>query len=102
MPAPSEAVAQKAAQTGDTGLELDFRPAAEDLLPQCVQSQPTEHPTADDGELGRGRCTQQGAQQRGRAFMQRPGNQERPHRCFGTGGVLAANLVEPEQLLHFF
>jgi hypothetical protein len=102
MPALSEAATQQAAQTRYTGLEMDSRPAAEDLLPQGVQSQPTEQPTADDGELERDRCTQQGARPRRRIFMQRPGNQERPHRRFGTGDVLAANLVEPEELLHFF
>jgi hypothetical protein len=34
--------------------------------------------------------------------MKRPGNQQRAHGGFGTGGVLAAKLIEPEQLLHFF
>src|SRR5262245_56992114 len=102
MPPTPSTTAEKAAQTGEARLETGLRPPALHLLPQRIQPQPAHQPTAHyDARGGRG-GTQQGPQPGRRAFVQGPGNHERPHRRFDTRAVLAAYLAEPEQLLHFF
>ena len=52
--------------------------------------------------LGRSGGAQQGAQQRCRPFVQRPGHQQGAHRRFHTRGMLRPQLVEAQQLFHFF
>ena len=102
MPPTPRSAAQKAAQTGQARLQPGLRPGALHLLPQGVQPQPAQQPTAHHPGLGRGGGAQQGAEPGRRVFMQRPGNQQRPHRRFHTDAVRTAYLVEPQQLLHFF
>jgi hypothetical protein len=94
-PAPWTAT-EKAAQPREARLETGLRPAALPLLPQRVEPQPTEQPTAHHRHLGRGASAQQGAQPRRGVFMQRPGNQQCPHRGFHTREVLTPYLVETQ------
>jgi hypothetical protein len=52
---PSPWVAtQKAAQTREAPLEVSLRPTSLHLLPQRVQHQPAQQPTAHHGHRGQG------------------------------------------------
>lgn len=102
MPPPPWTATQEAEQTRETCLEASLRPTALHLLPQGIQPEPDKQPTAHHSPLRQGGSAQQRTPQGRRVFMQRPGNQQRAHCGFHTRGVLAAHLVEPQQLLHFF
>ena len=95
--------AEKAVQTGEARLEAG--PPTTGLVPAAAAyPAPARSPTncsPRHSRVTRWRST--GAAAMSSCFaLQCPGNQERPDRSFDTCAVLAAYLVEPQQLFHFF
>jgi hypothetical protein len=99
---PPWTTAEKAGQTGEARLEASLRPPTLYLLSQRLQPQPASQPTTHYDALRGHGGAQQEPQPCRRAFVQGPGNQERPDRRFDPRPVLTAYLVESQQLLHFF
>jgi len=89
----SGAGAQKAAQARQARLHACLRPAPLPLLPQRLQPQPPQQPTAHYRRLGRGGGPPERAQSRRRLFVQRPRYKQCPHRRCHTGAVLTAHLI---------
>ena len=77
--------AQKAAQARQARLEARCRPSALYLLPQGVQPQPAQQPTAHHQRLGWGGGTQERPELCGRVFVQRPRDEQCSNRRFHTG-----------------
>ena len=94
--------AQKATQARQARLEARCRPPTLYLLPQGVQPEPAHQPTAHHQRLGWGSGTEERTELCGRVFVQRPRDEQCSYRRFHTGQVCPANLIEAQQLFHFF
>ena len=92
----------KATQAWQTCLHPCLRPRTIDLWPQGIEAEAGQQPTTDRHRRP-GRVGGQVSPDHGhRLFLQGPGHEQCPDRGFHTGGMLTANLIEPEQLLHPF